>query len=220
MLTAFFWLGKILGIVRDTIMAVITGVINVVSKYPVQCACVAVLVLSNLGTAWYVKGKTTAEVTAKFETVVKDLKVKVGNFEALETARKKRIEEIEASSKKAADEAEASIKAKEAEMAAAAKTWASKLAAEIARRKDSKEIVYVTNPVTQDKVEVTLDKGEVVCGRLHDAFYEGINELVDIANKEIVKPSVPLPAPPKPVALHLDDYTFTYVYDPGERVYH
>lgn len=219
---------KILGAIRDVVVSVVTGVINLVTKYPVQSLCLAILIASNLGTAWYVRGVTTANVTAKYKKVIDDLNIQVANFKALEESRKKHIAEVEASSKAAADKAEASLKAKDAELAASAKSWSAKLAAEIEKRKNSKEIIYVTNPVTQDKVEVTLDKGEVVCGRLRDAFVDGINEMVDVINKDLAKPiTVPTPSPspstspsttPKPTSMFLDS-PFIFAYDLDERAY-
>lgn len=208
----------------NVVTSIFTAVMTIVSRYPIQCACLAVLVLSNAGTWWWTKANTTAVVSAKYEAVVKELKTQVNNWEELEEARKLHIAEIEESSKAAAKKAEDELKVKNAEMEKASKDWATKLAAEIARRKIDKQVVYVTNPVTQDKVEVTLDKGEVVCGRLHDAVYEGINELVEIANRDMKSPPALIPPPvptPKPVAdIAFDDLWMVTKITPQEIVFH
>lgn len=178
--------------IREVVTKLITGAIDIVSRYPIQTIGVVVLIASNIGTFIWSGNRMETQVTAKYEKIVGTLNEKIAdqgvmisNYENLEKVRKDRISELEKSTKVAADTADKLVKETNAKLVTLNKSWKSKLAAEIKAREKAEQVVNIVNPVTKDEVKVTLDGKEVVCGRLHDTFTEGVNSLVDEVNKTI-----------------------------------
>jgi seryl-tRNA synthetase len=162
----------------------ITGLLALIAKYPVQFIVGAVLVAAMAGSFFYGKTVGTKKEAARLESVIAKKDKAIGMYQELEAARTKRIKELEESTKVAGDEAERTINALNASIKANATKYAKDLAAERKKRSEGNQTVTVVNPETKDTVQVTLEGAEVICSRFSDAFASSVNEQVEVSNKK------------------------------------
>lgn len=95
-------------------------------------------------------------------------------------ARNDHIKQVEDDSKAAADVADKKLTETKAAMADIVRGYEKKLADE----KKKNKVIVVKVPETGKNVEVEVNPaGQVVCGRVHDATFDNINDLVREANR-------------------------------------
>lgn len=175
------------------IWKIITNMVKAVTGWvaenPKAAGLIALMVISNFATMYFTHKWTKEEVIESYTEIIKVKDAKISQYEQDVEQREAKVKQVEADSKVAADNAAAIIKAKDAEYALARTDYQRKLQAEIEKRKG--ETVIVTDPTTQSPINVTIDNGEVICSRFHDAFLDSINSLISTANNPIsVVPAV------------------------------
>ena len=176
---------KIFSDVRKIVTALITGLIEFVTKNPVLTGVIVLMLVSNYATYHFTEAHTEARVKKEDKVVIDHLTAQVDRANKDIEARNDKIDRLEKSSKVDADNAAAAIAAKEAELSrAAAKYKADLLKAKIT----SYDVFLPPKKEGDEKIAVTvqMEDGKVVCNRFPSTYMTTINDMIDIINKPVV----------------------------------
>ena len=118
---------KIFSDVRKIITALITGLIEFVTKNPVLSGVIVLMLVSNYATYHFTEAHTEARVKKEDKVVIDHLTAQVNKANEDIKARNEKIDRLEKSSKKDADDAAATIAAKDAAMSRAEANYKAEL---------------------------------------------------------------------------------------------
>ena len=187
---------KIFSDVRKIITALITGLIEFVTKNPVLSEVIVLMLVSNYATYHFTEASTEARVKKEDKVVIDHLTAQVDKANKDITARNEKIDQLEKSSKKDADDAAATIAAKEAELSKAE----AKYKADLLKAKITSYDVFLPPKKEGDKpvaVTVQMENGQVVCNRFPSTYMTTINDMIDIINKPVIIPVAEISGEPK-----------------------
>ena len=187
---------KIFSDVRKIITALITGLIEFVTKNPVLSGVIVLMLVSNYATYHFTEAHTEARVKKEDKVVIDHLTAQVNKANEDIKARNEKIDRLEKSSKKDADDAAATIAAKDAAMSRAEANYK----AELLKAKITIYDVFLPPKKEGDKpvaVSVQMEDGQVVCNRFPSTYMKIINDMIDIVNTPVIIPVAETSGEPK-----------------------